>query len=141
MYNRVGKMIGEDLVGNPDLANKPEIAAKIIPAFFQLKLKERKLNIEAYDDIDEVNKTVGGADAKSKEQRKALAAAYANELNIGNQIDSVSKENKDLKNSLNKDKPSQIEVNNNQSSSTQNNQQKSEEFVDDRPAIIRKGRR
>jgi hypothetical protein len=31
----------------------------------------------------------------------------------GNQIDTSSKENKDLKNSLNKDKPSQIEVNNN----------------------------
>jgi hypothetical protein len=97
MYNRIGKMIGEDLVGNPDSANKPEIAAKIIPAFFQLKLKERKLNTEDYNDINVVNTVVGSADTKSREQRKTLAAAYANELNSGSQIDQASKENKDLK--------------------------------------------
>jgi len=55
-------------------------------------------------------------------------------------INNLSKENKDLKDSLNKNKPSQTETNNNQSSSTQNNQQESEESVDDRPALIRKRR-
>jgi len=99
MYNQVGKLIGEDLIGNPDLANTPEVAAKIIPAFFQLKLKERKLNVEAYDDIDKVNEIVGSADTESRKKRKTLAAAYANELNTGSQIDQMSKENKDLKQS------------------------------------------
>jgi hypothetical protein len=127
------------LVGNPDLANKPEIAAKIIPAFFQLKLKERKLNVEAYDDIDVVNKTVGGADAKSKEQRKVLAAAYANELGTGNQIDQASKENKDLKANLNKDRPKQTVVNNTTvNSEMQNVSTSTENVVDDRPALIKK---
>ena len=97
MYNRIGKIIGEDLVGNPDSANKPEIAAKIIPAFFQLKLKERKLNTEDYNDINVVNTVVGSADTKSREQRKTLAAAYANELNSGSQLAAASTENKDLK--------------------------------------------
>jgi uncharacterized protein YfkK (UPF0435 family) len=139
MYNRVGKMIGEDLVGNPDLANKPEIAAKIVPAFFQLKLKERKLNIEDYDKIDVVNTVVGGADMKSREQRKTLAATYANELNTGNQIDVASKENKDLKSSLNKDRPKQTVVNNtNISSETENANQGPEVVVDDRPAPLKK---
>ena len=58
----------------------------------------------------------------------------------GNQIDTSSKENKDLKDSLNKDNSAQIQVNNTQSSSTQSTQQKSEESVDDRPALIRKKR-
>jgi hypothetical protein len=55
-------------------------------------------------------------------------------------INNLSKDNFDLKDGLNKDKPSQIEVNNNQSSSTQNNQQQTEEQVDDRPAFLRKRR-
>jgi putative chitinase len=114
MYNRIGKMIGEDLVGNPDSANKPEIAAKIIPAFFQLKLKERKLNTEDYNDINVVNTVVGSADTKSREQRKSLAAAYANELNSGSQIDQASKENKDLKVKPN-DSPAPTIINNNTS--------------------------
>jgi putative chitinase len=133
MYDRVGKMIGEDLVGNPDLANKPEIAAKIIPAFFQLKLKEKKLNVEAYDDIDVVNKTVGGADAKSKEQRKVLAAAYVNELGTGNQIDQASKENKNLKNTEN-DKPAPTVINNTTNTQQNNTNKPKPQEEDDRSA-------
>jgi hypothetical protein len=112
MYNRVGKLIGEDLLSNPDLANTPEVAAKIIPAFFQLKLKERNLSVESYDNIDKVNEVVGSADVKSREQRKSLAVAYANELNSGSQIDQASKENKDLKVKSNDSEPSVI-INNN----------------------------
>jgi hypothetical protein len=112
MYNRVGKMIGEDLVSNPDSANKPEIAAKIIPAFFQLKLKEKNLNVEAYDNIDKVNEVVGGADTKSREQRKTLAAIYANELNTGTQIDQSSSANRDMKADINAQQPAPVNVNN-----------------------------
>ena len=62
-------------------------------------------------------------------------------VDTGSLIHNSSKENVDLKESLNKDNPAQIQVNNSQSSSTQTNQQKSEEMVDDRPAIIKKGRK
>jgi hypothetical protein len=137
MYNRIGKMIGEDLVGNPDSANKPEIAAKIIPAFFQLKLKERKLNVEAYDDIDVVNKTVGSADTKSREQRKSLAAAYANELNTGNQIDSASKENKNLKNTEN-DKSAPTVINNTTNTQQNSTNKPKLQKEDDRSAYQKK---
>ena len=34
-YERIGRMIGEDLVNNPDLAAEPEIAAKIAVAFLK----------------------------------------------------------------------------------------------------------
>jgi hypothetical protein len=137
MYNRVGKMIGEDLVSNPDSANKPEIAAKIIPAFFQLKLKERKLNAEDYNDINVVNTVVGGADMKSREQRKTLAAAYANELNIGNQIDSSSKENKDLKVKPN-DSASPVIINNTTSTQQTTKTTPKPQGGDDRSAYQKK---
>lgn len=137
MYNRVGKMIGEDLVSSPDLANKPEIAAKIIPAFFQLKLKERKLNAEDYNDINVVNTVVGGADMKSREQRKTLAAAYANELNTGNQIDSSSKQNKDLKNVSN-DSPAPTIINNNTNTQQTPGTPPSRQGGDDRSAYQKK---
>jgi hypothetical protein len=138
MYNRVGKLIGEDLLSNPDLANTPEVAAKIIPAFFQLKLKERNLSVDSYDNIDKVNEVVGSADVKSREQRKTLAATYVNELNIGNQIDQSSKENKDLKDSLDKNKPKQTVTNNNTVTMENKETKQSTETVDDRPAHLKK---
>ena len=73
-------------------------------------------------------------------KRKTSSPHAAGQVNIGNRVDASSKENKDLKDSLNKNKPLQTETNNNQSSSTQNNQQESEESADDRPALIRKRR-
>jgi hypothetical protein len=139
MYNRVGKLIGEDLVGNPDSANKPEIAAKIVPAFFQLKMKEQKLKSEDLENIDVVNKTVGGADMQSREQRKALAAVYANELNTGNQINAASTENKDLKRTES-DKNANI-VNTTNVNQTNNTQQPSKKQKEnDRPAILEKSK-
>jgi predicted chitinase len=91
MYNRVGKLIGVDLVNNPDLANQPETAAKIIPAFFKLKAMEKKLKPEEYDDINVVNKAVGSADVKSRELRVQLSKSYSDQLN------SMSSENADMK--------------------------------------------
>ena len=97
MYNRVGKLIGVDLVNNPDLANQPEIAAKIIPAFFKLKAIERKLKPEQYDDINVVNKAVGSADVKSRELRVQLSKSYSEQLN------SMSTENADMKKDMSQD--------------------------------------
>jgi predicted chitinase len=79
-YARIGKMIGVDLVGNPDLANDPAIAAKIIPAFFTL-YKGRKP--EDLEDINTVNKLVGAADPASLEKRKVLAVAYESSMPKG----------------------------------------------------------
>jgi predicted chitinase len=134
-YEKVGKIIGVDLVNNPDLANDPEIAAKIVPAFFKLRLKKP----EDLENIDKVNTAVGSASQESREKRKKLAATYATELTTGSQIDTASKENKDLKNSLNKDKPKQTVVNNTTvNSEMQNVNPSAENVVDDRPALIKK---
>ena len=132
-YDKVGKMIGVDLVANPDLANEPEIAAKIIPAFFKLRLKKP----EDIENIDAVNKAVGSASEQSKEQRKKLAVAYASELNTGSQIDRASTENKNLKEESGKDK-SPIIVNNNTTTVQKQDSTSKSAPVDDRPAYMKK---
>lgn len=76
-YNRIGKAIGVDLLSNPDLANDPEIAAKIIPAFFLTYKGSRPEQLES---IDSVNKLVGAADMNSREKRKELASAFGQSL-------------------------------------------------------------
>ena len=59
--------------------------------------------------------------------------------NSGTQIDTASKENKDLRSSLNKDKPKQTVVNNTTvNSEMQSVNPSTENVVDDRPAIIKK---
>jgi putative chitinase len=95
MYRAVGKQIGVDLESNPDLANDPAIAAKIIPAFFKLKLGKKKP--EDLENIDKVNQMVGSASAQSREERKKLAEKYKSESINGEQLQASSQENKDLK--------------------------------------------
>lgn len=75
-YARIGKQIGVDLVNNPDLANDPAIAAKIIPAYFKMKLnKKTGETIASYDDIQRTNKAVGFQDPTGVkgQQRASLA--------------------------------------------------------------------
>jgi len=76
-YSRLGKAIGVDLVSNPDLANDPAIAARLVPVFFTSG-RPKPPDLE---NIDLVNKIVGSASEKSREERKTLAAAY--ESNLG----------------------------------------------------------
>jgi len=134
-YDKIGKIIGVDLVNNPDLANDTEVAAKIIPAYFKLKIKKS----EDLESIDKVNQAVGSASEQSKEDRKKLAVAYANELNTGNQINAASVENKDLK-QTESDKNANIvnTTNVNQTNNTQQTNKKQKE--NDRPAILEKSK-
>jgi putative chitinase len=98
MYKKIGDSIGVDLVSNPDLANDPEIAAKIIPAFFKLKLgKNKPADLE---DIDRVNKMVGSASEESRDKRKKLAQNYSQESSgtaTGDTLNQASVENADAK--------------------------------------------
>jgi predicted chitinase len=134
-YDKIGKIIGVDLVNNPDLANDADVAAKIIPAYFKLKIKKS----EDLESIDKVNQAVGSASEQSKEDRKKLAVAYANELNTGNQINAASTENKDLKRTES-DKNANI-VNTTNVNQTNNTQQPSKKQKEnDRPAILEKSK-
>jgi len=58
-YTRIGSQIGVDLIGNPELANDPEIAATILAQFLKNdETKIRKALLE--DDLLTVRKAVNG---------------------------------------------------------------------------------
>ena len=122
MYKQVGDKIGVDLVTNPDLANDPTIAAKIVPAFFQLKLGKRKP--EDLENIDKVNQMVGSASEKSREERRNLAKVYQQQdlsSQAGDKINAASSTNRDLKADAAKQETPPTQINNN----TYNTQQSS----------------
>jgi predicted chitinase len=133
-YDKVGKLIGVDLVNNPDLANDPEVAAKIVPAFFKLRLKKP----EDLENIDAVNKAVGSASVQSREDRKKLAVAYAAELNTGNQLSASSTENRELKKNMTDSAPAPVIVNNNNTTQTKKQTPMPPPAGDDRSAYAKK---
>lgn len=133
-YDKVGKLIGVDLVNNPDLANDPEVAAKIVPAFFKLRLKKP----EDLENIDAVNKAVGSASQQSREDRKKLAVAYAAELNTGSQINAASTENRELKKEMADSAPATTIVNNNTTTQVKQSTPKPAAAGDDRSAYAKK---
>jgi putative chitinase len=149
-YESIKKYTGIDVVSNPDLLNDPKVAAKAVPWFF-LSYKGKKP--EQLEDISTVNKSVGFADTDGKkaEKRAELAKKYESGSVSGNtplpeslsspsgsKIDQASKENKDLKESLNKDKPKQTTTNNTTVSADNKETKQSTETVDDRPAHLKK---
>ena len=68
-YKRFGKMIGVDLVKDPDLANDPDIAQKLAVAYF----KEKGKNVDLTD-ISAVGKSVGFAGGEKEANKRALSA-------------------------------------------------------------------
>ena len=69
-YEKYGKMIGVDLVKNPDMANDPEIAQQLAVAYFKDRGKGKDLT-----DIKQVGKIVGYVDNNGAETNKR--AQYA----------------------------------------------------------------
>jgi putative chitinase len=72
-YEKFGKMLGVDLVKNPDLAADPEIAKQIAVAYFADK---QKAGVDL-SDIKQIGKAVGYAGGDAETQKRAgLANAY-----------------------------------------------------------------
>jgi predicted chitinase len=86
-YDKIGKILGINLLSDPDKVNDPSIVARIVPAFF-LKFKGKKP--EDLEDINSVNKLVGAADPKSQEARIKLAGDFESKLQSGQAIGSTS---------------------------------------------------
>lgn len=69
-YAKFGKMIGVDLVGNPDLANDPNIAQQLAAAYFAEKQK-KGTNLA---DINAIGKAVGYAGGSAETAKRAQLA-------------------------------------------------------------------
>lgn len=76
-YEKFSKLLGVDLVQNPDLANDPDIAAQIAAAYFKEKEKAG-VNLS---DISAIGKAVGYAGGQAETAKRAqLAQAFAQKL-------------------------------------------------------------
>lgn len=88
-YAAASKAIGVDLVSNPDLANDPKVAAKIVPWYYK---NYKRLNDSQLADIGSVNKATGFVrTAGESEKRAALAASQISQLSNApkNQVASI----------------------------------------------------
>ena len=79
-YAKFGKLIGVDLVKNPDLANDPEVAKKLVVAYF----KEAQKKGTNLGDINSVGKAVGYANGPAEtSKRSGFATQFASKLGGG----------------------------------------------------------
>lgn len=77
-YAAASKAIGIDLVSNPDLANDPSVAAKIIPWYYK---NYKNLNDTQLKNLESVNKATGFVrKAGEAEKRAGLASAQISQL-------------------------------------------------------------
>jgi predicted chitinase len=67
-YRRVGKRIGVDLVKNPELAEKPEVAAKIAIMYWKMRTQPE---VSDFNDVRAVTKTINPG-LKGLQDRKEL---------------------------------------------------------------------
>lgn len=134
-YEAIGKALNIDLINNPDLANSPQIAAKIVPLFFSIGRK-KPVDVE---NIDAVNEAVGPASEKSKEERRQLAQRYMQEETVvsGTKIAQASVQNEDMKKQTLRETPAapvNVALQTQTTATTAAPQQR----VDDRPVYLRK---
>ena len=79
-YAKFGKLIGVDLVKNPDLANDPEVAKKLVVAYFK-EAQKKGTNLA---DINSVGKAVGYAGGTAETaKRSGFATQFAANLGSG----------------------------------------------------------
>lgn len=72
-YERIGKLIGADLVKNPDLMNNPQVAARATAAYF----KDKQNSGVDLKDINAVTKAVGPRNlAEAQKTRAVIADQY-----------------------------------------------------------------
>jgi putative chitinase len=135
-YISIAKYTGIDVVNNPDLLNDPKVAAKAVPWFF---LSYKRKSPQQLENISEVNRAVGFAGGqKEADHRASLVSKYENGGGIGSQIDSSSKENKNLKDSLDKSNTNQITTTNTYAETQSKETKKLTEVSDDTNTYLKK---
>ena len=146
-YKVYSKVVGQDLVANPELVNQPDIDYKIVAEFVK-KGTNGKLDFQSQSEANRaVTQAIGGKKlnldegigAKILQTVNEYSTALDNVSNAGSQIDQSSKENKDLKRTES-DKNANI-VNTTNVNQTNNTQQPSKKQKEnDRPAILEKSK-
>jgi putative chitinase len=75
-YERIGKALGVDLVGNPDLATRPDLAAQIALIYWKTRVSN-KVNT---NDISQVTKKISGSAKQGIKSRVDKLKKYAKDL-------------------------------------------------------------
>jgi len=87
-YKNIGNKIGEDLIGNPELVNRLDIASKALFAYLKDGLSRRKIDINGFKSTDDAIKNIArinagwGNDYGSKVVKYAIAKASEVESNF-----------------------------------------------------------
>ena len=79
-YAAASRALGVDLIGNPDLANDPAVAARLIPWYY---LQNRGLSIAQLSNMDAVIRATGNTTADMRESRYRNAEAQHARLTGG----------------------------------------------------------
>ena len=146
-YKAYSKVVGQDLVANPELVNQPDIDYKIVAEFVK-KGTGGKLDFQSQSEANRaVTQAIGGkklnldvgVGAKILQTVNEYSTALDNVSNAGSQIDQSSKENKDLKRTESDKNANIVNTTNvNQTNNTQQTSKKQKE--NDRPAILEKSK-
>jgi putative chitinase len=75
-YEKMGELIGVDLVNNPDLAARPDLAAQIAVMYW----KTRVANKVNPNNINQVTKKISGSSNQGIDSRKDRVKQYSKEL-------------------------------------------------------------
>jgi predicted chitinase len=146
-YKAYSKIVGQDLVSNPELVNQPDIDYKVVAEFVK-KGTNGKLDFQSQSEANRaVTQAIGGKKlnldegigAKILQTVNEYSTALDNVSNVGSQIDQSSKENKDLKRTESDKNANIVNTTNiNQTNNTQQTNKKQKE--NDRPAILEKSK-
>lgn len=79
-YSKYGKLLGIDLVGNPDLANDPKIAAKIAVMMMKDGMAANKRKYGNADTYTQVARSIGNVNKVTEDRKKD---AYSRNLQSG----------------------------------------------------------
>lgn len=83
-YQKYGDLIGVDLVNNPELANDPDVAKKIMAVFYADKGKGKDLT-----DINTVTEITGPADKNTYKERELIAKDLAKQIKEDRKVQEV----------------------------------------------------
>lgn len=81
-YAAMAKLIGIDIVSNPDIVNKPEVAAKIVAAYMKQRFEQNKAIVKQRYNVNNIN--------DFKDTKTAVNAFYNANAGFGKDTSTIS---------------------------------------------------